>query len=594
MQSLVGVLILLYLTIFQYTLAEKGTRRFEFNIQQASLNPDCFNTSYPSLTVNGQYLGPILRAVKNDKIEVLIKNDGDNNVSTSVHFHGIYQFGSNNADGVAGITQLPIAPGEEFLHSFQIINQTGTFYYHSHVGVQDDTVQGPFIVYESEESLLQAEKEMLSDGQEKIQEGPYKYDEERILQWSEWWHQSAYDRERFYLDPNFTGDDGPDSFLLNGRSVYSNISTESCPGFSVIDLKPNRVYRLRFIGALTFRMLGIMIPHHNMTLIELDGEYVKPLAVDHVELVPGRRMSVLIQTGNYADGSMFPIGSYFKYRLHGSGAFTRNGFGYIRYVSDKAHISHIKVAQKPTSLPAGTQNIVNGWVMHDLRPYYSGDPAILSAEPTHIIKLSMQRVILPDNTTRFKNNGRIHKPWGSKTESLLDQVRNDPDYGRPSTFDGFSEKHQTYPLQVGDIVDVVFQNMKGPNDDCVTHPWHTHGHSHYLLAEGAGEYNHELDKDVRTYVDPPFQDVSMQYAAPVDGIQPCGWTKIRLHLNNPGVWPVHCHITEHMIQGKIVVFEVSPKLLDDSIKDDPVEDDPVEDDLVEDDLVEDDLVEDDD
>ena len=54
------------------------------------------------------------------------------------------------------------------------------------------------------------------------------------------------------------------------------------------------------------------------------------------------------------------------------------------------------------------------------------------------------------------------------------------------------------------------------------------------------------------------------------------------------MWPVHCHITEHMIQGKIVVFEVSPKLLDDLIKDDPVEDDPVEDDLVEDDLVEND------
>lgn len=51
-----------------------------------------------------------------------------------------------------------------------------------------------------------------------------------------------------------------------------------------------------------------------------------------------------------------------------------------------------------------------------------------------------------------------------------------------------------------------------------------------------------------------------------------------LKQNNPGVWPVHCHITEHMIQGKIVVFEVSPELLDDSIEDDPVEDGLVEDD----------------
>ncbi|KAG1461500.1 hypothetical protein G6F56_005717 [Rhizopus delemar] len=557
MQALSGVLLLL-LTI-QYVLA--GKRRFELNIEPTQLNPDCFNQSYASLTINGQYPGPTLRMVKNDKIEVLVKNSPKNNVTTSIHFHGIYQLGSNSADGVAGITQLPIEPGQEFLHEFQIINQTGTFYYHAHVGVQDDTVQGSLIVYETEEALAQAEKEMLSDGTSKIREGPYEYDEERILHWSEWWHQSVYDREDFYTGSKFTGDGGPDSFLLNGQSVYNSHSvSDQCQGFPVIDLKPNRVYRLRFIGALTFRMLGIMIPHHNMTLIELDSEYVQPLYVDHVELVPGRRISVLLKTGNYTDGTLFPITSYYKWKLQNSDTYTPNGYGFIRYVSDDYHASEIKIAKKPDQLPKTIDRDSAGWVLKDVRPYVSGDPAILSAKPTRTLTLAMRQRHLPDNTTRFENNGRIHQGWGTKTMSLLDQIELDPDFGELSPLDGFSVKHQTYPMNVGDIIDIVFQNMRNPTGDCVAHPWHTHGHAHYLMAEGKGKYVHARDKDIVTFQDPIKQDVSMQYPDEGKGPEHCGWTKIRLHVDNPGVWAVHCHITAHMLQGKIVVFEISPKL----------------------------------
>ncbi|CAO3664944.1 unnamed protein product [Rhizopus stolonifer] len=535
-------------------LAKK--RIFEFNVKKTELNPDCFNQSYTSLTINGQFPGPILRAVTNDIIEVVVKNSGKNNVSTSVHFHGIYQFKTNYADGIAGITQVAIPPGQKFLHRFKLKKQSGTFYYHAHVGVQDGTVQGPFIVYETEEALTNAKEENKED--KLIQEGPYKYHNERILHWSEWWHQSFHDRLNFYLQPGFSGDNGPDSILLNGRSVYDDKSpSDNCPGFTVIDVKPNSIYRLRFIGALSYRILGITIPDHNMTLIEMDSEYIKPHLIDHLELAPGQRSSVLIRTGNFTEGTMFPIATHLKWSDIGDAGYSPNGYGYIRYVNCGSHASSIAVAQKPVSLPNTTIPDVNGWVLSQLEPVIPSPVSILSTSPSRTIKLTMQRIVLPNNTTRFTNNGRLTKPWGTDTISLLDQVRKNPNYGKLSS-DGFSVRHQTYPVNLGETVDIVFQSMRGSNGLCVAHPWHTHGFSHYLLAEGEGDYDHSQHGNVTTYHKPLRKDVSMQYPAPVNGTMPCGWTKVRVHMNNPGVWAVHCHITGHMVQGKIVVFEVSP------------------------------------
>lgn len=519
---------LLLISIIHCVLAK--TRRFEFTIQRSLLNPDCYSESYAVVTVNGQFPSPTIRVVKDDIVQVVVKNSGENNVTTSIHFHGILQMGTNHADGVAGITQIPIAPGAKFFHQFQIRHQVGSFLYHAHVGVEDDTVQGPFIVYESEEALLKAESEIVDNTL--IRDGPYGYHGEHILQYTEWWHQSMYDRGDYYLSPNFAGDTGPDSLLLNGKSVYNDASVDkNCAGFTILDVKPNKVYRLRFIGGLTFRMLSINIPGHDMTLTEIDGEYVKPYPINHLELVPGQRSSVLIRTGNFTAGTTFPISTHFAWINPAATGYTPNGYGYIRYVPDDTnHHSFVRtrIRRNPTSLPPFRNTDVHGWVLRNLKPAFPPPPHILSSPPTRTIKLSMLQVRMPDNTTRFKNNGRVHQEWGTDTMSLLDQIRKDPDVGKLSPLDGFSVKHQTYPMLTGEIVDIVFQNMKIAAGICVAHPWHTHGYSHYLLAEGSGDYNHEEHQNIRTYENPLLKDVSMQYPVPEDGAVPCGWTKVRI------------------------------------------------------------------
>jgi iron transport multicopper oxidase len=53
-------------------------------------------------------------------------------LTTSQHWHGLYQEGTNYADGPVGITQCPISPGQSFLYDFSVPDQAGTFWYHSH------------------------------------------------------------------------------------------------------------------------------------------------------------------------------------------------------------------------------------------------------------------------------------------------------------------------------------------------------------------------------------------------------------------------------------------------------------------------------
>ena len=64
---------------------------------------------------------------------------------TSIHWHGIRQNQTMDMDGVSGITQCPIAPGESFTYTFKA-TQYGTSWYHSHYSMQyADGLQGPLV-----------------------------------------------------------------------------------------------------------------------------------------------------------------------------------------------------------------------------------------------------------------------------------------------------------------------------------------------------------------------------------------------------------------------------------------------------------------
>lgn len=119
------------------------TREYQFNISQAYASPDGFQKLM--ILVNGQSPGPLIEANVGDTVRVLVHN-GLGNMSTSIHWHGIDQKNTTWMDGVSGITQCAIPPGESFTYEFQISDQRGTFWYHAHTTMQyTDGLFGPLV-----------------------------------------------------------------------------------------------------------------------------------------------------------------------------------------------------------------------------------------------------------------------------------------------------------------------------------------------------------------------------------------------------------------------------------------------------------------
>lgn len=181
------------------------------------------------------------------------------------------------------ISQWPIAPGSYFDYEVRPeAGDAGTYFYHSHVGFQAVTAYGPLIVQEAEDDQT-----------------PYQYDDDISLVVSDYYRTNDTVIEDGLAANPFVWSGEPDALLLNGRSgceSANNAADESCAP-AVITVEPEKTYRLRFIGgtAISFVLLAIE-GHANLTIIEADGEYTKPVCTDHMQLASGQRFSALLTT----------------------------------------------------------------------------------------------------------------------------------------------------------------------------------------------------------------------------------------------------------------------------------------------------------
>ena len=108
-------------------------RVFDWNVTWVKANPDG-HTERQIVGINGQWPLPVVHVNKGDRIIVNMFNAlPDRNAS--IHFHGMFQNGTNAHDGPVWATQAPVAPNGTFVYNFTV-DQNGTYWYHSHVDAQ--------------------------------------------------------------------------------------------------------------------------------------------------------------------------------------------------------------------------------------------------------------------------------------------------------------------------------------------------------------------------------------------------------------------------------------------------------------------------
>ncbi len=210
-------------------------------------------------TYNGMVPGPLVRVAEGDRLRFIVKNELPED--TTIHWHGLDV--PNAMDGVPGMTQEPIAPGQTFVYEF-VARPAGTYWYHSHV---DPDIQigaglhGAFIV---DPATPEAD--------------PPDVDEVLILnEWRFAGGQTYGAMPMAGMDPNY--------FTINGKAF---------PATETIQARVGDTIRLRFIAAGQF-----IHPMHlhgvPFQIVATDGHPVPAsarLTKDTVAVAPGERYDV--------------------------------------------------------------------------------------------------------------------------------------------------------------------------------------------------------------------------------------------------------------------------------------------------------------
>ena len=120
-------------------------RDYTLNLTDTTINADGLIMA-DAKVFNGQYPGTWIQACWGDTLRITVINNLKHN-GTSIHWHGIRQNGTAHMDGVNGVTQCPIAPGDSFVYEWKAV-QYGSTWYHSHYSMQyADGLVGPLTLH---------------------------------------------------------------------------------------------------------------------------------------------------------------------------------------------------------------------------------------------------------------------------------------------------------------------------------------------------------------------------------------------------------------------------------------------------------------
>lgn len=258
-----------------------------------------------AMTINGSLPGPILRWREGDTVTLRVRNRLKED--TSIHWHGIIL--PANMDGVPGLSFHGIAPDGMYEYKFKV-NQNGTYWYHSHSGLQEQLgVYGALVIDAKEPEPFSYDRDyvvLLSDWTDenparvlaklKKQSDYYNYHKRTVGDFindvSEMGWSAAVADRKMWAEMKMSPTDLADvsgytyTYLMNGQAPDGNWT-----GI----FKPGEKIRLRFINASAMTYFDVRIPGLKMTVVAADGLHVKPVSVDEFRIAVAETYDVIVE-----------------------------------------------------------------------------------------------------------------------------------------------------------------------------------------------------------------------------------------------------------------------------------------------------------
>jgi FtsP/CotA-like multicopper oxidase with cupredoxin domain len=495
---------------------------FDLTIAETAVN----FTGAPRLatTINGSIPAPTLRWREGDTVTLRVTNRLAED--TSIHWHGIllpYQM-----DGVPGISFNGIPPGETFTYRFKV-QQTGTYWYHSHSGMQEQTgMYGAIVIDPAGSDPIRADREyvvQLSDWTDedpmrvlhklKMQSDYYNFNQPTAVEFfrdaSSDGLSAAINKRKMWQQMRMNPTDLADisgytyTYLMNGTAPAGNWTGLFRPGERV---------RLRFInsGAMTF--FDVRIPGLKMTVVQTDGQNVEPITVDEIRIGVAETYDVIVTPKDDA------------YTIFAQ-SMDRTGFARGTLAPRAGMTAAVPAPDKPA--PLDMEDMMGDMTgvarVHHARTEYG--PSVDMRVDTPRTNLDDPGVGLRDNGRRVLTYADLHTVGGP-----LD--KRGPEREIELHLTGNMERY-TWSLdgvEFGRSTPVHFRHNERlrvifVNDTMMTHPMHLHGMWQELESP----------------------DGRFQVRKHVISVQPAQRVTFLVTADALGRWAWHCHLLYHMDMG---------------------------------------------
>jgi CopA family copper-resistance protein len=546
------VLLFITLTITQNLLAQKVVH-YDLYIDDTIVN--FAGKQKYAIAVNGQIPMPTLTFTQGDTAEIVVHNLL--NESTSLHWHGLFL--PNKEDGVPYLTQMPIKPNTTHIYRFPII-QSGTHWYHSHSGLQEQIgMYGSFIMNKKENDttfrkgiddlpsipIVLSEwtnykpnnvHRMLHNATDwfAIKKGStqsyleaIKAGEFKTKLKNEWKRQLAMDVSDVYYD----------KFLINGKNESQ-----------LEQFKGGDKIRLRISNGGASSYFWLTYAGGKITVVANDGNDVEPIEVDRLIIAVSetydiivtiptdsiayeflatsedRTKSASLYLGNGAKQLDYPLPKLKYFRgmdmmndmMKMSGKLNDMGMNMSLNQMDMNVVMYPEITgqyqnrkEKKASKKLQNDTMLN---MEDDPNRYNGNALSDIVTLNYAMLKSSTNTSLPKNAPikelKFTLSGNMNRYVWSLNNKVVSE----------------SDK---ILIKKGENIRITIYNAS-----MMRHPMHLHGHD-FRLINGQGEYA-------------PLKNI-------VD-IMPMETDTLEFNANVEGDWFFHCHILYHMMSGMGRVF----------------------------------------
>lgn len=498
-----------------------------------------------AIAVNGTVPGPLVRLTEGESIRINVRNTLDED--TSIHWHGIllpFQF-----DGVPGVSFPGIAPGQTFTYEFPI-RQSGTYWWHSHSGLQEQSGHyGPIIVDPAAPDPVQADRDyilLLSEFSslhphmimKKLKTGEGYFNHQQTS-WTDDYSLSAKDR-RMWADMRMMATDIADvsgatyTYLANGRGPDD--------GLEYLFRQGERI-RLRIINGSAMSFFNIRIPGLPMTVVGADGQNVRPVGVDELQIGVAETYDVVIEPGAQRAYTIV------------AESMDRSGMAVATLASTPGARAEVPPLRDPVLLTMGDMGMNHG--SHGGMDMGSMDMSGMPMRKTSLLPSDVKvgpgiDMVSMAPADKMGDPGLGLRDVEHRTLDYKKLIALEPntDLRKPSRFmeihlTGNMERYmwsfdgQKYSAVSDNPIRFAYNErvrVKLVNDTMMAHPIHLHG-MFFELVNG--------------------QNIADQPRKHTVIVQPGASAQFDLTANESGDWPFHCHLLYHMHAGMFQVVTVA-------------------------------------